>query len=76
MGNIKDTMAHDTINIPEKESSSAAATPQKTYSAQELAEVFLTSRDEFFGIPLEEASLLPVIILLILKNASGIRKVQ
>ena len=57
MGNIKDTMAHDTINIPEKESSSAAATPQNTYSAQELAEMFLSSRDEFFGIPLEEASL-------------------
>ena len=57
MGNITDTMAHDTINIPEKEGSSAAATPQNTYSAQELAEMFLSSRDEFFGIPLEEATL-------------------
>ena len=57
MRNIKDTMAQDTINIPEKEGSSAAATPPKTYSAKELAEVFLTSRDDFFGIPLEEATL-------------------
>ena len=57
MHNNKDTMAQDTINIPEKESSSAAATSPKTYSAKELAEVFLTSREDFFGIPLEEATL-------------------
>ena len=53
MYNIKDTMAQDTINIPEKEGSSAAAIPQKTYSAKELAEVFLTSRLVFFSLDLE-----------------------
>lgn len=50
-------MAQNTINFPESESSSAAAKHQKTYSAKELAEVFNTRREDFFGLNLEVVTL-------------------
>lgn len=51
-----ETMAQNTINIPESESSSAAAKHQKTYSAKELADLYLTDRPTFLVTDLVEAT--------------------
>lgn len=48
-------MKSHTLKKKEKQSGGAAA--KKTYSPQELAEVFKTSRDDFTGIDLEDATL-------------------
>ena len=48
-------MKAKTLTNIENKSGSAAA--KKTYSEEELAEVFMTSQDEFMGIDLEKATL-------------------
>lgn len=46
-----------TIAKDKTEFKGGGADAKKSYSPEELAEVFLTSRDDFFGIDLEEATL-------------------
>lgn len=69
-------MKKHSLNIRKDESGSAAV--RKTYSPEELAEVFKTSRDDFMGIDLEEATLNwnPNYIFLFLKQIDNLAEID
>lgn len=46
----------NSLNREHQSDSSAAITPPKTYSAKELAEMFMTSRPDFLGMDMEVAT--------------------